>query len=266
MAIRITELPDSREINEDPPTLVVRILTEFEVDEWIALSHVYWNMPATYDHPGAGIIWRQPIHLQPDGFARYIGTVTYAPRKFVTGEASFTFDTSGATINIKCGRSHVADYGLDDTDDVNPYKGLINATPDGVEGADIIIPACRFTYSFRHPRGVVTEAYGLALAAATGCTNLNPWRVFAAGEALFAGGSGADGTETDATLAYNIIASQNAASLTIGEITNIAKRGHDYLWVSSVPKVVSGAAAREVSRVLIERVYGEIDFEGAFGF
>lgn len=265
MAIEIYELQDSRRIIEDPPGLVLRMGSKGEVDEWIALSYFYWNTPVTYNHPGAGRIWRQPIFLEPDGHARYIATIPYAPRKRETGKASFTFDTTGATINIKCGRLHRNDYATDGNN-VNPYGGLINATPDGVEGADIIIPACRFSYQFTHPRGIVTESHGLALAAATGCTNSVAWRVFAAGEALFAGASGGDGTETDATLTYNIIASQNATGLSIGDITGIAKRGHDYLWIESEPQVVSGAASRKARRVHVEAVYREVDFASALGW
>lgn len=265
MAITLFEIPDSRAIAEEPPSLTLRMKSTGEVDEWTALNEFYFNTPVTYFHPGGGRLWRQNISLQPDGYAQFIATIPYGPRKRETGKASFAFDTGGATVNIKAARSHVADYATDGNN-VDPYKGLINATPDGVEGVDIIIPALRFTYTFSHPRGEVTEAFALQLAAATGCTNLNQWRVFAPGEALFAGASGGDGTETDATLSYNVVGSQNATGLQIGDIMGIAKKGHDYLWVETTPVVVSGAAARKPRRVHVEGVYKPIDFAAAFGW
>jgi hypothetical protein len=264
MAIVINEIPNSRDITEYPPSLKLRMLSVGELSESISLTYFYWNTPVTYQHP-LGLLWRQPITLTADGHGRFLADITYKPRKREQGSASFRFDTGGATINVKCARSHVADYATDG-DNVNPYRGLINATPDGVEGCEIVIPACRFTYTFTHPEGEVTEAFALQLARATGCTNSVPWRVFAAGEALFAGASGSDGTNSDAELAYNIVASENATGLTIGEISGIAKKGHDYLWVETVPHVVGGAAARKPRRVHVEAVYKSVKFADVFGW
>lgn len=264
MPIVLFEIPDSRAITENPPSVTLRMKSTGEVDEWTALNEFYFSTPVSYLHPGAGLLWRQNISLVPDGFAQFIATIPYGPKRR-DGSASFSFDTSGATINVKCGRSHVNDYATDGNN-VNPYGGAINATPDGVEGADIIIPALRLVYQFTHPKGVVTEAHARTLASATGCTNSDTFRGFAAGELLCAGASGSDGTDTDATVSYNLIASQNVTGLQISDITGIAKKGHDFLWIEFKPVEASGQAARKPRRVHIERVYGSINFASTFGW
>jgi hypothetical protein len=74
--------------------------------------------------------------------------------------------------------------------------------------------------------------------------------------------------ETD--IAYNFAASQNATGMTIGGITSIAKKGHDYLdvrWADDVETV--GAQVRDIKKanyVYTHRVYDEAPFATVMGF
>lgn len=264
MAIEIYELQDSRPISEHGPP-ILRMGSKGEPSEIVTLAYFYWNTPQTYIHPGIGKLWRQDIFLQPDGHARFIATIPYGKIRRESGKFSFSFDTAGATHNIKCARAHVADYATTGNN-INKYGGLINATPDGVEGCDIILPALRLTCQFSHPEGVLTIARMKSLAGATGCTNSDSFIGFEPGELLFAGASGADGTDTDMTVTYQFLASQNITNQTHGPITGIDKKGHEYLWHESEPFPVSGAAARKLVRVHVERVYPSIDFADTFGW
>lgn len=264
MAIEIWELPDSRPISLNGPP-ILRMGSKGEPSEIVTLAKFYWNTPVDYDHPAIGKLWRQDIFLQPDGHARFIATIPYGKTRRESGKFSFSFDTSGGATNIKHARSHVADYATDGNN-VNPYGGLINATPDGVEGCDVILPALRITCTFTHPKGVITIAHMKTLAGATGCKNSDSFIGFEPGELLFAGASGADGTDTDATLSYQFLASQNITGQTISGISGIDKKGHDYLWVETEPQVVSGAASRKIRRVHVEQVYPPIGFASTFGW
>lgn len=264
MAFVLYETDESRRSTTVPPTIEVVMQAEGEENEWIVRQNVYWGTPTHYYHQ-LGTLYRQDLALEPIGHRLYRVTIPYGLRKIESGTFTLSFDTGGASINVRAAIEHVADYGIT-TNNTNPYKGAINATPEGVQGCDILIPGLRLTYTYTHPKGFITESQIKALAAYTGRTNSAPWRTYAAGELLFAGASGQDGTESDASIAYNFIASQNATGLTIGEITGIAKKGHDYLWVEFEDKVVSGQAARTPRRVHIERVYDAINFASSLGW
>lgn len=264
MAIEIYELQDSRRISEKGPP-ILRMGSRGEVSEIATLAYFYWNTPQTYIHPGIGLLWRQDILLEPDGWARFIATIPYGATRRESGKFSFSFDTSGATHTIKCALAHVADYATTGNN-INKYGGLINATPDGVEGCEIIVPALRLTCQFTHPAGVITIAHMKSLAGATGCKNSDSFIGFDPGELLFAGASGADGTDTDMTVTYQFLASENITGQQHGDITGIDKAGHDYLWHESEPVIVSGAAARKLVRVNVDQVYREINFASRFGW
>src|SRR5690606_35196323 len=147
------------------------------------------------------------------------------------------------------------------------FKGAIGVKGDGdVEGIDVVVPALRLTYTYRHPEGVVNELLAKQIASATGRTNANPFRTFQDEELLFIGGSGSDGTEAEAEVQYQFIASSNESNLTIGEISNIAKKGHHALWIEFKDEVEDGYAVRQPKGVHIERVYDPVDFHAAFGW
>lgn len=216
-----------------------------------------------------GTIYRQRVTIEPDGWAQYIVTVPYGRRKREVGDFNFSFDTSGGLVRIKAAREHINSYPAADGDvgGLNPHNGSIGVNKDGdVEGCDIVVPGLRMNYSFRHPQGIVDEAFARRLARATGKTNSDVWRGFNPGELLYMGSAGSDGRETEAEVSYAVIASENASGLSIGEIVDIAKKGHEFLWVEFEPNVDSGRGVTRPRRVHIERVYESISFLDEFGW
>ena len=149
-----------------------------------------------------------------------------------------------------------------------PSVAAIGVKEDGdVEGIDIVFPVLKLDYTFRHAAGVVSEDFARLLASATARTNLNAFRGFAAGELLFVGGSGSDGTQNEAEVTYTFIAQPNETNYTIGLIANIVKQGHHVAWVEfQDEKAAAGQAVKTPVRVHIERVYDAIDFASVFGW
>lgn len=267
MIFSFEETPESRSSSADTTaatkTLVYKAVGE--QDNAIVEAYAYTGTPATVTYVG-GTLYRKAIAVDPDGWAQYRVTVTYGKldkKSVPLGSATFSFDTSGATINVKAAKAHVASY----PDDGDWHKGAINVKADGdVEGVEIVIPALKMTYTFNHPAGIVTESFARLLASVTGRTNSATFRGFAAGELLFAGASGSDGTDADASISYSFVASSNETSLTIGEITSIAKAGHDYAWVEFEDDIDTGEAIRPPKRVHVERVYDSFNFATVFGW
>jgi len=267
MVFSFEETPESRastaDKNSATKTLIYKSVGEF--DETIVEAYAYTGSPATVT-VATGTLYRSSVNVDPDGWGQYRVTVTYGKldsKSVPTGTSTFSFDTSGATINIKAAKAHVASY----PDSGNWHKGAINVKADGdVEGVEIVIPALKLTYTFNHPSGVVTEDFARLLASVTGMTNSATFRGFSAGELLFAGASGSDGSEAEASVSYSFVASSNETSLTIGDITGIAKAGHDYAWVEFEDDVDAGEPIRPPKRVHVERVYDSFAFASVFGW
>lgn len=265
MIFTFEETPESRQESSNPPSYTLIYKATGEHDDAVVHAHALAATPSIVFRP-TGTLYRKDVQREPDGWAQHIVTVPYGPldsSSLPAGSYTFDFDTTGATVKITAAKEHIESYPVSG----DPHKGAIGVKADGeVEGADIIIPALKMTYTFKQPQGIVDEAFARNIAAITGRTNLNPFRGFAAEELLFIGGAGSDGTDSEADVAYQFIASANEASLTIGDITGIVKAGHHYAWVEFKDEVDAGQAVRQPKRVNIEKVYDSVDFATALGW
>lgn len=266
MIFTFDETPASRSETIEPPTYTIVYKAVGEQDEDVVVAYALAATPIYVFRP-RGTLIRKDVQIDPDGWGQYTVTVPYGRVDATSAEPgsyTFSFDTQGATINIKAAKQHVATY---PTSGAVDHKGAIGVKADGEpEGADIVVPACKLTYSFKHPAGIVNESFAKLIAFATGRTNLNPFRTYEQTELLFAGGGGSDGSDAEATVSYNFIAQPNENEYRIGDITGIVKKGHHYAWVEFEDDVSSGEAIRPPKRVHIERVYDEIDFASTFGW
>lgn len=263
MTFSFEEDPTSRrQESGDTQSHELSYIATGELDDSVVHSYAIFTTPTAVARP-TGILYRTGIQVESMGWAIYRVIATYGPRKATPGSYTFTFDTTGATVNIKCAKTHLKSYPTDG----QWHDGAINVDKEGkVEGADIIIPALKLTYAFKQPRGIVTGSYARQLARATGRTNANPYLEYEAGELLFAGATGSDGTDAEAEVAYQFLASQNLSGITISGIADIAKNGHDLIWFEFDDHVHSGEAVQRVSRAHVELVYDSIDFASALGW
>lgn len=266
MALELQETPASRvSENSNSGTYELVYTSTGEFDDFAVQTYALDSTPTWVAMP-AGVLYRQSVRVEPVAWKVYKVTVSYGKRdssNLPSGEFSFSFDTTGATVNIKCAKSHLVSYPTDG----DWHKGAINVKTDGsVDGCEIVIPGLKLSYAFKHPAGEVTETFARNLAAATGKINSDEWRGFQPGELLFAGGSGSDGTEAEAEVGYQFIASGNATGLSIGGITGIAKRGHDYAWVEFEEALHSGESVQRPKRVHVEAVYDPISFRDTLGW
>lgn len=269
MTINFTfeEIPSSRPITTDPPAVTLKYKAAGEANEQFVLAYAIANT-FNFVFTSMGTLWRQPISIEPDGFAQYIVTVPYGRKKQDVLSVNFAFSTGGGSIRIKASRATRNSYkAAGEAGNIPDHGGAIGVGADGaVEGVDVVIPSLRMTYSFRHPQGIVNEATAITLARATGKVNSATFRGFPPGELLFLGANGGDGTDAEATVAYDFAASENIASMSIGAIANIAKRGHDYLWISFEPAADEGRAVQKPLFAYVEQVYEEIDFAAVLGW
>jgi hypothetical protein len=262
MAFRLDEIDESRSSTYDEPTetRVYRATGEFD-DQLVRYYALAATPPSIFTPQGQ--LFRQDLRVDPDGWSRYLIRVPYARRKKQSGDWTWDFDTTGATVKIRCAKEHVKSY----PDDGDWHKSAIGVKGDGeVEGVEIVTPALKINATYSHPLGLVTIQYARVLAAATGRTNSVAFMEHDVGELLFLGASGSDGTSADAKVTYHFASSANVTDLNFGDIAAITKKGHDYAWVEFKDEVESGEAVRQPKRAHIERVYDGANFPAIFGW
>ncbi|MBN2581477.1 MAG: hypothetical protein JXL80_00305 [Planctomycetes bacterium] len=231
-------------------------------DDTVAKAQLLIDSPATYD----GLV-RQSAEIEPvDGRDLWNGTVRYGVAKPAerpeTGDSSFSFDTGGGTQHITQSLQTVAKYAASGT--APDYGGAIGVTHDSVQGVDITVPVYNFAETHYLADAVVTLAYRGTLFRLTGKVNNAAFKGLDAGECLFLGASGSKRGEEDWEITFRFAGSENKTGLTVGEITGIAKKGWEYMWVryEDAEDDTAKALVKKPVAVYIEKVYEDGDFSG----
>lgn len=211
-----------------------------------------WQLQATYVKEGA------EDSEQTDPLRRTRSFDTSGGTQHITQAAGGSVTVRNSTITTSESERRFPPNAPDMND-------AIGVDGDTVAGVDIIVPALTWTETYDVPASYVTAAYIKAVSAMTGTVNNAAFRTFAAGEVLFAGCSGSqewDEQKGDGpwNLSYKFVASANVTNQTIGSITGIDKRGHEYLWVRYEPAVSGGDILKRPKYVYVNKVYRDGDF------
>ena len=218
--------------------------------------------PSTFD----GLYYDSMSWREEDGEHRYLFDVKYS-WKNPEATIRWSFDTTGGTIKITTLKDTTKFAIADRT--APDFENAIGVKSGGEpEGVDITIPALKLTATYRHAEtsihvnAITIDTYIKTLASMVGTTNDATVLTYEAGELLFLGATGEFVPGQANEFQYHFAASANATGLTIGAITDIEKKGHDYLWI-----LFEGDddedAQKTVQRPLaayVERVYSESDF------
>lgn len=258
MAVEVYEKWDSRESTEgENASAELRYVIRGTDSDIAAKAALASAAPLLYD----GLV-RQSYRIERIGEDIWEGTVQFGRRKAPeTGESVFQFDTSGGTQHITQSIQTVGRYAPPGKTAPDFY-GAIGVTKDSVEGVDIVVPAYAFSEIHYLPTSMVTQSYKLTLAALTGKVNNSSFRGFAAGEVLFLGASGSKRGEEAWEITFRFQATPNVTGLQVGNITGIAKKGNEYLWVRYEDELDNAAKTlvKRPAAVYVERVYQYADF------
>ena len=221
--------------------------------------------PDRWNLYGSGVLFlpRQGIRCRRIGDTLYEGVVTYGHTAVAgeSGDPEFAFDTAGGSQHIT--QSLDTDAYPKQSEPPHPdypppdHKGAIGFANGNVEGCDITTPVYRFTETYFKDDAFVTPAYKLLVFSLTGKVNSELFKGFAPGECLFLGVSGRKRAQGDWALTYTFAATPNVEGLEIGDITGIAKRGWDYLWVRYEDAKDEGSSnlVPKPQAVYVEQVY-----------
>jgi hypothetical protein len=264
MPIRFEEKPGSGSMNEQPPSLEKLYYCAGTTDENQVMNIVKGATDLRIATP-MGILFRQPIQLRWEAADHCHVIVPYGPTNRDVGSIHISFSTTGGMAHITNSLSTVNRYGVLPPD----MKGAIGVNGDDVDGCDIVTPSLKLRIRCKHPQAVITADQIRNLARATGYVNSDVFFGFQPGEMLFLGADGEQGTETETSVGYEFDARENAEgakALTIGDIVNVHKQGHDYLWVRYVDEEDEDCPVKNAKHVYIERVYKRTGFQLLFGF
>lgn len=189
---------------------------------------------------------------------------------------SRAFDTSGGTQHITqaAGGTTTTIGGTTTTQVVErkyppgtapSMNGAIGVDGQSVNGVDIVVPALSWTETYDVPSNYITAAWIKGVAGLTGSVNNAAFRTFSAGEVLFMGCSGGQEWDDERgfgpwNLSFKFVASPNVTNQTIGDITGVAKNGHEYLWVRYEDAVASNELVKKPKYVYVNKVYRDGDF------
>jgi hypothetical protein len=171
-----------------------------------------------------------------------------------------SFDTTGGTQHLTQAYAE-SRFGAGAPD----QKKAIGVDSNGVNGVDVVVPQLQWQESYDVPNAYVTSAWIRGVAGVTGTTNNASFRGFEAGEVLFVGCSGSQEWDDQKgrgpwSLSFRFVASKNVTGETIGDITGVAKKGHEYLWVRYEDTVDSSTLLKKPKHVYVNKVYRESDF------
>lgn len=225
----------------------------FDAFDYVA-DYVLRNVARTITTP-MGTLNIQDIQIHENTYARsYDITVPYGVGKGAgsssggfSGAYQITVDQTGGTVNVTAGR-RISGYEFAAGDMVD-NGGLIGVDGDDVKGTEIPVEQTKITVMFRHPQGVLNQAYIKRVGNIVGYPNSDSFLGYAPGEVLFKGGNFQE-TNTEASAQYNFDISPNRTNLVIGGITVSDKKGWDVLSFNYRDEVHdNGTAKRTVKKL-----------------
>jgi hypothetical protein len=171
-----------------------------------------------------------------------------------------SFDTTGGTQHITQAYGETK-FGTNAPD----QQKAIGVDSNGVNGVDIVVPQLQWQESYDVPNAFVTDAYIRGVSGVTGTTNNAAFRGFEAGEVLFVGCSGSQEWDDDKgrgpwSLSFRFVASKNVTGETIGDISGVNKKGHEYVWVRYEESESSNVLIKKPKAVYVNKVYRESSF------
>jgi hypothetical protein len=256
MPVTVLEKWDSRDTTlAEQSSIELRYVVGGTDDDAVVAAQTLAASPAVY-----GGLPRESLTFSRIGQYEWEATVRYAtPQAPDTG--SFTFETGGGSAHITQSLATVGVYAASGAG-VPDFQGAIGVTKDSVDGVDIVVPVYKWTETFSFAPEFVTDAYKAAMFFLTGRTNGAPFRGFLDDEVLFEGARGSKRGTGNWEITFSFAASPNMTDLQVGDITGIAKKGWEYLWVryADFEDTSAQMLVKRPVAAMVERVYYSGDF------
>jgi hypothetical protein len=266
--LAFAEIPESREILFDPPSIrtVWVAVGYFDSDDVTDL--VFTHTPSSMTHP-LGTLYRnyRAARVEELGYKLYRVTVPYGLEKMEVN--TFRIETSDCTVRLegKAGR-HIATYPTALSDDNgNPiHTGLIGVKGNDVEGIVADMAATKISVFFNYAIGVLTQAKVKELKSYKMYIDTQGFLGWLPYESLFLGMDAKEGTDIVSRAVLHFAMRKNESDKTIGPIEHIFLRGWDIAWPYWRPVVAEGRPSMTIDHINVVRIPEEANFPLIFGF
>lgn len=243
-----------------------------------AVLQVQDYVPAYVANDGPGIYWRRAkLQVNAVGNSYFDCTATYSTMLFKQQQAedsqddnpsnsgnyvpgSLAWDTTGHTEHItqSQGQSAFPTEGAPD------FDRAINVSGDTVNGIDVVRPAMKYSETWIMPTSIaLNTAYVEAVYTRTGTVNLNQFRAFRPGEALFMGARAQwQGDQPYVPVTFDFEARPNVAEYTVsgGGIPTFPKEGWQFVWIMYESGPSNGRLVRRPVYAFRETIYEKKDW------
>lgn len=214
---------------------------------------------------GVGIFWRRSrLEVSGLGHAYFDVTATYQTLQPKPPEdptqpqsdyrpGSLAWDTTGNTEHITQGLDEEDRYPAASPD----FQSALNVSGDSVQGLDVVRPNLRYSETWILPAQLaVSCTFVGAVYRLTGSVNLNQFRCFAPGEALFMGGRAQwQGDEPYVAATFDWECRPNVTDFYVKGIAAFAKEGWEHVWIMYQPESNGGSLIRKPCAAYKNRVF-----------
>lgn len=230
-----------------------------------AVDEVSKYAPPYVESDGSGLYWvRRRLEVSGIGNAYFDCTATYQtlqpkppenpqnPEQDDFTPGSIAWDTTGNTEHITQGLDDEDRYGTD----VDQFSAL-NVSGDSVQGLDVVRPGLKYSETWIIPAQVaVSCGFVGAVYRLTGTVNLNTFRCFQPGEALFLGGRAQwTGDQPYVSVTFDWEARPNVDDFYVKGVAMIEKEGWEHISIQYAPETNGGSLIRMPIAAYKNRVY-----------
>ncbi len=257
---------------------------EYEITNCPTSAEAYFNLLGGNgaDWPGVegllqGCLLRT-ISMAPDGPDAWRATCSYSEAKIQTkekekltaiGQFRISFSSKSQTLKQYTAKSTTSYAATGDT--APDFKGAINVNAEGeVEGVESIVPSLTVSVTQRMEGASLTPAYAITVAGLIGKYNNDEFMGFPAGTMQLTAGDGSLSFEIpnpnaelsdpippqDRELSFEFLFSPNLTGISIGNVTGINKKGHQYMWTLWRDSIDAGKVFRKPRAVYVQDLYG----------
>lgn len=178
-----------------------------------------------------------------------------------TGTVRASFSTQGSVTRVYKSLQTISKTAASGT--APDFKGAINVTREGVEGADVVSPSLRRTYTKVFEDSEVNQAYEDTLFALTGKVNTAAFKGYPAKSVLFLGAQGGQRADGKWEFGFQFEVRPNRTMLDIGGgIVVPAVNGHELLWVYFREEIdaTANATVKVPKAAYVEKMYEDGNF------
>jgi hypothetical protein len=262
MTMTLDEKPNSRKLAQNPPSLTIPYVADGEDDESTVMGLALSQLPLQ-ESSSFGQLYRTNVEVSRVGHNLFDVEAIYSKQKNEVGSWRLTFDSTGGT--------RTQNFSITTTRFPNTLPdrgGVIGYDSDTkeIKGIEVVEPSCKINVHFKFADGQFNQAFINAVSRHVGKKNSRRFLGWRAGEVLFLGPAGSEGSDVETEVNFQLAISENLTNQTIAGIAGISKEGWDVIEPECTTQIVAGVVIKKPVGFYVHQVYRAVDLASILGF